>query len=101
MNEENNDEDLAALREAAQNLVNSMACTPVIYDDGKDDGTNVVRAVWLGKPITGPDAGAKAQAIMKAKNEEYDRIGAKAFEDTEPLENALLPGEGRFVPPLP
>jgi len=97
------DEDqkqLDELRDAFQNFANSMSCTPVIYDDGKDDGTNKVRAVWAGKPIYGPDANEKSDAIIKAKMEEYERVGPKAFEDTEPLENILLPGESRFVPPL-
>jgi hypothetical protein len=96
------DEDKAIneLRDAWDDLTNSVSETPVIYDDGKDDGTNVVRAVWVGKPVSGPNASAKTEAICNAKMEEYERIGAKAFEDTEPLEDALLPGEVRFDPPL-
>jgi len=88
------------LRESWQDVINSVSCIPIIYDDGKDDGTNIVRAVWAGKPVYGPDAQAKVDTICKAKMEEHARIGAKAFEDTEPLEDVLLPGESRFVPPL-
>lgn len=91
--------DLKNLSESFKALADSLSCTPVIYDDGKDDGTNVVRAVWAGKPISGPNLKERADAIRAAKLEEYARIGVKAFEDTEPLENVLLPGESGFMPP--
>lgn len=93
------DEDrqaVAEMRDAWKDLANSMQVTPVIYDDGQDDGTGVTKAVWAGKPISGLDAQKKADAITKAKMKEYDRVGPEAFADTEPLENIVLPGEFRL-----
>lgn len=90
--------EVDALQDAWKDVVNSMGRQPVIHDI--DDVTGVRTTVWLGEWVYGSDAGAKVEAITKAKMEEYDRIGVTAFEDTLPLEGALKPGECRIVPPL-
>ena len=78
------------MRAAWKDLANSMQCQPVLYDINEETGEK--KLVWLGPWQKGPDAQAKADKLSSAKAEEYERIGAKAFEDTLPLENAPKPG---------
>ena len=78
------------LRSAWKDLANSMQAQPVLYDINEETGEK--KLVWLGPWQKGPDAQAKADALSSAKAEEYERVGAKAFEDTLPLENAPKPG---------
>jgi hypothetical protein len=86
----NQDKEFNELSKAFQGLVDSMSCTPVIYNEKGDP-------VWAGKPVKGMNAQAEVDIITAAKIKEYEKIGEKAFEDTEPLEDILRPGESRFV----
>lgn len=91
------EKELADLRHSFQDLLDSLAVTPIIYDDGKDDGSNTTRPIWAGKPQYGPTAVEKANAITQAKLDEYHRLGHIALADSEPLDDILSPGESRLA----
>ena len=90
-----NQQAVDELRQAWKELADSLKVQPTVYDI--DDVTGEQKVVWLGEWISGPDAPEKADAISRAKMEEFERIGPEAFRDTLPLENVLKPGECRFV----